>query len=97
MSRTEQQDGWLHWAERRAGLHGPDDGRDDDSVFMALSLSPSLDAHHGAGYNDIKWSGESGSSFGGYREQGLEGRKWRGGIIGTGSRENCCCTLFHGP
>ena len=43
MSCTEQQDGWLHWAERRAGLHGPDDGReDDDSVFMALSLSPSM-------------------------------------------------------
>ena len=78
MSLTEQQDGWLHWAERRAGLHGPDDGRDDDSVFLALSLSPSLHAHHGVGCNDIKWGGESGSHFGGYREQGWEERRGEG-------------------
>ena len=38
-SRTEQQDGWLHWAERRAGLHGPDDGREMMIVFSLLSPS----------------------------------------------------------
>ena len=79
MSRTEQQDGWLHWAERRAGLHGPDDGREMMIVFSLVSPSlPPPHVHHGAGCNDIKWGGESGSHFGGYREQGWEERRGEG-------------------
>ena len=96
MSRAEQQDGWL---ERRAGMVLMMAAVAMIIMFSWLSSSPSYRAGARWGCNDIK----SGSTFGGYREQGRWGR--RGGGIIEGREYSvrmaahqggkCCCSYFH--
>ena len=59
------------------------------SVFVAHREAPPPCARWGWGYNDIKSSGESGSTFGGYREQGRRGGEEGEGNYGGRGRVVC--------
>ena len=77
MGRREES--WLAWSRDDDGGGG---GGDDDNVFVVPS--PFALARARWGCNDIKWSGESGSTFGGYvpRTRAAAGKGREGGNYG---------------